>query len=126
MQDTHPKIHDVDSREWKEEAQRIERGILKPSAQVIKVDDTSKTRDMEEGGKEGIFLHDGIVEHFVPRRQRGQMARMDSIEDEKAEVSKENDALLERMSAEQIREMQEEVEETLTTETMAWFRRRRQ
>ena len=103
MQDTHPKIHDVDSREWEEEAQRIERGILKPSAQVIRVDDTSKTIVEREGEREGVFLHDGIVENFVPRRQRGQRARMNSIEDEKAEVSKENDTLLERMSAEQIK-----------------------
>ena len=80
----------------------------------------------------GVFLRDGIVENFVPRRQRQQAEQktqttnIDSGKDERVDISKENDIALEGMTVEQIKEMQEELTDVLTPETIAWFKEKRQ
>ena len=127
MQDTHPKIHDMESEEWEEEVRMIRQGAMNPSAEVIKMNGTSSVRDGQEAsGGRGVFLRDGIVENFVPRRQRQQRTGTDSMTSERREVSQENDRLLGEMTDEQIVGMQEELKEALTPETIAWFKRREQ
>lgn len=139
MQDTHPKIHDVDSLEWEQEVQMIQQGTMKPSAHVIKVNsiasikndahDTSSTKDSKNGGSGSVFLRDGIMENFIPRRQRQQQVRTTAADSdivERQNISRENEIMLEGMTPEQVEKMQEELKDALTPETIAWFKRRQQ
>ena len=45
MQETHPKIHDIIVWNGKQEVQMIQQGLMKPSAQVIKVDNSANIKN---------------------------------------------------------------------------------
>lgn len=116
----------------------IEQGLMKPSAQVVNVGgstnakDDSHDRDIKQDGRSrdgSVFLRDGIVENFVARRQRQQKTQpviADSNKNDREDISRENEIVLEGMTVEQIKEMQEELNEALTPETIAWFRKKKQ
>ena len=141
--DTHPKIYDVSSLEWEQEVQMLQQGIMRPSAQVVRA---NRGTGVRKGNS--VFLCDGIVENFTPRRQRQQAGQRtqtavtssdknvghdrnkgspekdsaSDAQDEKLAISRENNKLLQKMTLEQIWRMQEELEDVLTPEIIAWFK----